>query len=195
MSYDSTAKTATASTSREISLVLGNTRFSHRRQRCNTVTGIFLGDLSTLSHIRFLRLSSLRRLPPLEMTERDGVTVTITVFRKNSPSRPSSFRAVATCCIALSPKSLQLRGVEKSFLRTGIQFFPSEFRSCNTVTVICLRDFSTLSHIRFLRLQSTRRLPPLEMTKGGIESPSQVRCSGKMTLPSPRHFERCQHAL
>jgi hypothetical protein len=44
--------------------------FSHQRQRCNTVIGIFLGDLSTLSHIRFFYSSIIRRLPPLEMTKK-----------------------------------------------------------------------------------------------------------------------------
>ena len=35
---------------------------------------------------------------------------------------------------------------------------------CNTVTVIYQKDFSTLSHILFLQIQSLRRYTPLEMT-------------------------------
>ena len=54
MLYDSTVKTATVSMSREIFLVYGNTGFLSRFRSCNTVIIIFLGDLSTLSHILFL---------------------------------------------------------------------------------------------------------------------------------------------
>ena len=66
MLYDSTVKTATVSMSREIFLVYGNTGLCNRCRHCKTVRGIFLRDLSTLSHILFLRFTSLRCLPPEE---------------------------------------------------------------------------------------------------------------------------------
>ena len=78
MLYDSTAKIATAAMSREIFLVFGNTRFSHRRQRCNTVTVIFLGDLPTLSHILFLQFLLTSALA----TARDDESGIVNFFRK-----------------------------------------------------------------------------------------------------------------
>ena len=50
------------------------------------------------------------------------------------------------------PRNLSCGREYRSFLST--------FRSCNTVTGIYQGDFSTLSHIRFLWLLSSRRLPP-----------------------------------
>ena len=141
--------------------------FSHRRQRCNTVTGIFLGDLSTLSHIRFLRLSSPRRLPPLEMTGKGWSHRHDYGIPENAPSRPTSFRAVAACSMTLPPKIATATMSREIFLVFGNTGFLSEIRSYNTVIVIFLGDLSTLSHIRFLRLSSPRRLPPLEMTGKG----------------------------
>ena len=50
-------KIATATMSREISLVVGNTGFPSEFRSCNTVIVIFLGDLSTLSHILFFTVT------------------------------------------------------------------------------------------------------------------------------------------
>ena len=88
MLYGSTVKIATASRSPEIFLVFGNTGFLSEIRSYNTVIVIFLGDLSTLSHIRFLRLSSPRRLPPLEMTGKGWSHRHDYGIPENAPSRP-----------------------------------------------------------------------------------------------------------
>ena len=80
-------KIATASRSPEIFLVFGNTGFLSEIRSYNTVIVIFLGDLSTLSHIRFLRLSSPRRLPPLEMTGKGWSHRRDYGIPENAPSR------------------------------------------------------------------------------------------------------------
>ena len=56
----------------EIFLALRNTGLlTPQSWRCNTVIVIYQKDLSTLPHILFLRIQSLRRYTPLEMT-REG---------------------------------------------------------------------------------------------------------------------------
>ena len=44
-------------------------------------------------------------------------------------------------------------------------------RGCKLTVNIFQGDFSTLSHKLFLRISSFHRLPPLEMTGGGVEPP------------------------
>ena len=50
---------------------------------------------------------------------------------------------------------------------TQFSFLKSQFCFCNTVIVIYQKDFSTLPHMLFLRLQPLRRDTPLEMTVSG----------------------------
>ncbi|XOQ31080.1 MAG: hypothetical protein ACFWUL_00760 [Dialister sp.] len=157
-------KIATASRSPEIFLVFGNTGFLSEIRSYNTVIVIFLGDLSTLSHIRFLRLSSPRRLPPLEMTGKGWSHRCDYGIPENAPSRLPVISSGGSMLYGSSAKIATASRSREIFLSYGNTGFPSEFRSCNTVTVISLGDFSTLSHIQFLWLQSPRRLPPLEMT-------------------------------
>ncbi len=116
----SIVKAATASMSREIFLVFGSTVFLSGIRNCNTVIVIFLGDLSTLSHIRFLRLSSPRRLPPLEMTGKGWSHRRDYGIPENAPSLPRHFEQCDHPLWLYCPKSLQLRRVKKSLLRTGV---------------------------------------------------------------------------
>ena len=119
MLYGSTVKIATASRSPEIFLVFGNTGFLSEIRSYNTVIVIFLGDLSTLSHIRFLRLSSPRRLPPLEMTGKGWSHRHDYGIPENAPSRPTSFRAVAACYIALPLRIATASRSREIFLVVG----------------------------------------------------------------------------
>ena len=91
-----TPKIATISTSREIFLVFRNTVFSYGFRCCNTVIGIYQGDFSTLSHIRFLYSSIIRRLPPLEMTLSGKRHLSKTVSLNSHSTRNQSFRAVVS---------------------------------------------------------------------------------------------------
>ena len=150
-------------------------------QGCNTVTGIYPGDFSTHSLIRFLQVLSLRRLPPLEMTLRGRSHFTENVFSVYFPIPPLSFRAEEECPMTLQPRiAAASRRLEIFLVFGNIEYF----------------NFS----ISFADSASSRRIHPRPLgcpllqggTRQTIESPAWTRYSGLITLPTPRHFERWQ---
>ena len=91
--------------------------------------------------------------------------------------KPGPFASLA-CTLSehlrARPKHLHLQGgrfmrIESSVINCLLlAAYPLDLNSklsfCNTVIVIYQKDFSTLSHILFLQIQSLRRYTPLEMT-------------------------------
>ena len=106
-------------------------------RNCKNVRVIFLGDLSTLSHILFLRLLLFRRLPP------EGNRVT--GFSVACGSLQHGYQRLTTICASLT------------ILRYG----------CHRLTTICasLRSFKLCSLVQLMFAAVTPvPLPPLEMT-------------------------------
>ena len=79
---------ATASMNPEIFILFRNTGLSSGFRICNTVIVIYLRDFSTPSHIRFLYSSTIRRVPPLEMTLEGKCHYTENVFAVYSATHP-----------------------------------------------------------------------------------------------------------
>ena len=93
---------------------------------CNTVIVIYLRDVSTLPHILFLQIQSLRRDAPLEMTVNVKRHIAEMGFVKCGTIPNSSFRAVAACYMTLQsriPKASMSREIFLAFGNTGFFIF------------------------------------------------------------------------
>jgi hypothetical protein len=183
MLYDSTAKIATTAMSREIFLVFGNTRFSHRRQRCNTVTVIFLGDLPTLSHILFLQFLLTSALATARNDGKGMESPSRLRYSRKYPFPPHVISSGASMLYDSTAKIATAAMSREIFLVFGNTRFSHQRQRCNTVIVIFLGDFSTLSHILSLQFLLTSALATARNDGKGMESPSRLQYSRKCPFP------------
>ena len=183
MLYDSTAKIATATMSREIFLVFRNTRFSHRRQRCNTVIVIFLGDFSTLSHILSLQFLLTSALATARNDGKGMESPSRLQYSRKCPFPPHVISSGASILYDSTAKIATATMSREIFLVFRNTRFSHRRQRCNTVIVIFLGDFSTLSHILSLQFLLTSALATARNDGKGMESSSRLRYSRKYPFP------------